>query len=203
LGKLKALFIVDAGYYPPAGYTYNPPVPTDERITTAEIELINQAYKNGLNVFITGDNGKPANTNNQDAASLAGPVTNALQKAVVYKPEAYRSVYEYSATLGTVAPYWGSQVSLLSSAVFDLRTGALNTPGYLAKGADASVLNSSCLVPTYQRNYKVPTSPYLTSCLVGYVPSNNGTGMMVVDANAGYPTRSIIGNLIDEACKLN
>lgn len=203
LSKLKALFVVDTPYHPEAGATFNPHVPNDERITTAEIEIINQAYKKGLNVFISGDNGKPTNTNNnnQDAASLAEPVTNTLQKAIVYNKEAYASWYRNTGTLGSVTPMWGPQVPLLSPAKFDLTTASgAWTPGYLAKGAEADTLNSSCLVPTYYNKYN---RPFSISCLVGYVPANNGTGMMVVDANAGYPTRSIIGNLIDEACKLN
>lgn len=198
LSKLKALFVVDAAYYPEGGLTYNPPVPNDERITTAEIDLINQAYKNGLNVFVSGDNGKPANTNNQDAASLAGPVTNALQKAVVYNQGAYNSWYRNKGTLGSVAPMWGPQVMLLSPARYDISTGDVWTPGYLTKGAEADTLNSSCLLPTYHNRYNRPS---LVSCLVGYVPANSGKGMMIVDANAGVPTRSVMKPILDTVCK--
>lgn len=193
LGALKALFVSDGAYVTPTG-SMTAVVPANERITSAEVSAVSQAYNKGLDVVVLGDNGKADGTSSQDAASLAIPVTNGLQKAIVYGPAAW-SITERTGTLGSVAPMWGSVVPFLSGATYDTRTSGLRTPGYLTKGPDADSTGSSCMVPVYT------SQGWLITCLVGYVPPSGTRGMLVVDGNAGVPTRSHLVSILNEVCK--
>lgn len=168
------------------------PLSAAEKFTAAELNLIKQAFQNGVSVIVAGDNAS-TRVGIDDAAGEVMQLVNNLQSAVVYNP-----ILNVQRTTQTVTnPVWGPRVPFASS-VFTDTTGVFDDPGYVIPNPNGNLGNSTCLASRANSNNS------RTTCLSFYLPAENGAGFLYVDANASRTiirTQDLLKNLLAESCQ--
>jgi uncharacterized repeat protein (TIGR01451 family) len=152
-------------------------------IPDAAITAIDNQFKAGLNIVGAGDNGIGTSTVAQNAAFYLINLTSrapTIKNYLSYKDVVMATPMLTATTSNATYPF-------LSGLPINTSTTGLHTPG--------TVITTSPTVCIYSIAYAAG-SAYPRTCMLSYVPPQTinatKTGYIIIDANAGVPTNTLL-----------
>lgn len=217
--NLDLVFVVDANNHTGANW--------DIATNPVRADYIRNTWLNGTNFVVVGDNSRwqtaqQAGTGNftgDHAAGTVGPFTQTITNDIFRY--IYDAVDNYPSSVGVAWHPKQVYTGITNANAPSFFNGFTvnfndNSPGLLQYGTNINFggsQNGYCLFmkTLYDGigDIAIPTAPKLDSCIVGYIPEDafsapakggKNNGFMIIDTNAGHPTRSKLNNIIAQSC---
>lgn len=142
-------------------------------LTNEELDVIKNRYLQGAHVIAGGDNGRPAGT----STVLPREASKTVRQVVDYIQGTTKNI-RYRDIASTVVERDGvtsSSYTAFNGLYYDTRTDSFYTPGIVLITSPAVCI----------REIGMADGTGDPTCILSILPSRNGRGVLVVDANAG------------------